>query len=321
VLDVGAGLCNLIKLPDGKFIIYDAGHYNGKGIPTLKQIEAFIPHGSEIELMILSHTDGDHIGAAGGIIESYRVKQLLWGGYEKSFLKGGKPTASYQRLVDALKKHPETKNINLHDQDSTINPGTTITFDDVNLTVLCGFGSPPQNWDIWKLDDAEKINSVSIVIKLEYRGNSILFCGDAVGRHRDDPENALIATENYLVHHASAFLKSNVIIAPHHGARNGSSKAFVQAVHAETVIFSAGHKFRHPTERTAREYLQVNANAKIFRTDRGDDEGIGEWDFLRIENCTDPFDDDNIEIVLKSDGTYDVFYLNPLNTCTDVGYE
>ncbi|NIQ14291.1 MAG: hypothetical protein GTO02_07775, partial [Candidatus Dadabacteria bacterium] len=50
-------------------------------------------------------------------------------------------------------------------------------------------------------------------------------------------------------------LKSDVIIAPHHGADNGSSKCFIEAVDPTYVIFSAGHRHDHPRAVTAQRYI------------------------------------------------------------------
>jgi beta-lactamase superfamily II metal-dependent hydrolase len=51
----------------------------------MAQIRRFIPARSEIELLELSHTDADHIVAAGQVLQEYKVKKLLWGGYERSY--------------------------------------------------------------------------------------------------------------------------------------------------------------------------------------------------------------------------------------------
>ncbi|WP_299517107.1 hypothetical protein [Mucilaginibacter sp.] len=51
--------------------------------------------------------------------------------------------------------------------------------------------------------------------------------------------------------------------------------------------------------------------SNILRTDRGDDEGGEEWSYGRVAGTTDKYNDDNIQIQLKSDGTYKVYYLNP----------
>ncbi len=308
VVDVGPGLCNLIKLQNSKYIIYDAGHYRGQGSSTIAQIKEYIPEGSDIELMVLSHTDADHIGAADKILTEYNVKKVLWTGYEKSMIVGGMPTATYRRLVSALNENPNIENINLNEADSTIVPGTKLRFGDATITFLCGFGKPLPSWNLQAT--GEKINAVSIVMKLEYKGRSVLFCGDAVGRHIGSHSNSLIATEKYLVENAAQYLRSTVVIAPHHGADNGSSTQFINKVQPEAVVLSAGHDYYHPRSLTAERYMGILDKTRIFRTDRGDDEGGTEWDYLRIPGHIDDYNDDNIQIELHPNGTYKIYYLN-----------
>jgi len=313
VLDVGAGLCVLIKLPGDKYIVYDAGSdATLNGNRTLAQVKEYIPGGSVIELMVLSHCDADHINCAEQIVRDYKVKKVVWTGYEAS-MAGGTTTGAYRRLAAILKARPSTENINLHALDSVITPGNHFKIGNATFTFLCGFGSPPAQWQ--GLDKAEKLNGVSIVMKMEFKGNSILLGGDAVGRHRDDPETALIATEKFMVENAAALLPSTIIVAPHHGAKNGSSPAFVNLVKPESVIFSAGHAFRHPTTRTAELYLEHTGIGKIFRTDRQDDEGTGEWTRFRKAGCTDLYNDDTIQIQLRSNGSYRIYYLTPNGPC------
>lgn len=314
VLDVGAGLCTLIKLPGNKYIIYDAGGNKlSNGSESFKRIQEFIPPGSELELMVLSHDDADHLVAAEQVVRNYRVKKVLWSGFDRSMLTGAEPGKAYKRLKAALSETPETENVNLNERDSTITPGVGFQIGSVKITFLCGFGKPLQEWGLD--DNGELVNSVSIVMKLEFAGRSILFCGDAVGRHRTGEPSQLLATEKFLVEKAASYLKSDVVIAPHHGANNGSSTAFVDKTQPEYVIFSAGHEYRHPTERTAKSYMRYTGTLKMFRTDRGDDEGDGEWDFMRINNCEDPIGDDDIQIEIRGNRSIRTFYLKPNAPC------
>ena len=314
VLDVGAGLCNVITLPNGKFIIYDAGHYRSRGNQTLKQIKEIIPPGSDIELMILSHTDADHIGAAGNIIadSDFRVKKLVHTGYEKSLISGEDKSATYKRLETSIINdiYP-IEVINLYERDSIISPGITKEFGDVKLTYLCGFCKPLAEWNL--STNAGRINSVSIVVKLTYHGKSILLCGDAVGRHIGDPENEIIATEKFLVQNAGNLLNTDVLIAPHHGADNGNSKKFIEKTSPDYVIFSAGHEYNHPYQIIADRYLNLDPKPKMFRTDYGDDErdengSSNEWIEGRINKCIDPYGDDNIRIMISENGLVNVRY-------------
>jgi len=315
IVDVGGGQCNLIKLPGNKYVIYDAGHWTASGRKTLAQVQDYIPKGSSIELMVLSHTDGDHIGAAENILRNYKVKKLLWTGFERSMISSQKPTDAYTRLVNVLKDPPYAiENINLHERDSTIIPGTKLRFGPATLTFLSGFGEPMPDWPM--KSDAERLNAVSIIMKLEYNGRSVLFCGDAVGRHIGDAKDALIATEKFVVDNAANLLKSTVVIAPHHGADNGSSTAFIKKVQPKVVVFSSGHIHNHPTKSAAERYLAYGVDINnIFRTDRGDDErnedeDYYEWDHLQIEGCKDEAGDDDIDIVLfKNGGMPNVSYV------------
>jgi beta-lactamase superfamily II metal-dependent hydrolase len=312
VVDVGAGLCTLIKLPDNRYIVYDAGN---KSNATMSQISQFIPTSDKIELMVLSHTDADHIGNAAEIIRNYTVKKVVWSGYERSMTSALAPTGVFTDLESELQNHPSIVNINLNQMDSVITPGVQANFGNAKLTFLCGFGEPLAEWGL--SDKAEKINAVSIVMKLEYKGNSVLFCGDAVGRHNGDTDpNAIIATEKYLVENAEQFLSSTIIIAPHHGADNGSSTAFIEKVKPKKVVFSAGHKFEHPRLDAAARYLPFVLNPNnMFRTDRGDDERGKEWDHARITDCQDGSGDDDIQIELFNNGTFSIKYINPVSTC------
>jgi len=309
IVDVGAGLCNIITLPDSRYIIYDAGHYRGRGRTTYYQIAEIVPPGSQIELLIMSHTDGDHIGAAGQILTNYRVQNLLHTGYEKSMISSSTPTASYIRLTDALDNLDYPINeTNLHREDSTIIPGTQMQFGSTIVTFLCGFGTPPQEWGL--TERSKKLNAVSIVMTIEYQDVSILFGGDAVGKLDDEQP---VATEHFLLSNAQEYLDVDILIAPHHGADNGSSNAFIEATSPQYVIFSAGHDHEHPRRTTAERFINNDVNINnIYRTDRGDDEDDPrEWDNMRIIGCVDSYGDDDVRIVISETGVYSVFYLLP----------
>ncbi len=168
----------------------------------------------------------------------------------------------------------------------------------------------------WGLSGAKERNGGSIVIRLLYKGKSVLFCGDAVGRYEDHANNECIATEKFMVENAGVItIDSDVIIAPHHGADNASSTKFIQAVTPEYVIFPAGHRYQHPTTAAAQRYLNNGVLlGNIFRTDLGDDErdhGSCEWAHGRVNGHKDEAGDDDVDILIRSNGTVRVEYRNP----------
>ncbi len=119
-------------------------------------------------------------------------------------------------------------------------------------------------------------------MRLKYRGRSILFTGDTVGRRLDDHDHACKDAEQVMVECHGAgqvLLKSDVLLASHHGANNGNATCFIEAVDPQFVIFSSGHDHQHPTHNAATRVLTHGVTAdRMFRTDLGDDEsGSFEW--------------------------------------------
>jgi competence protein ComEC len=178
--------------------------------------------------------------------------------------------------------------------------------------MVAGWHKPPPDWSLSETSGEYK-NAGSIVVRLQYKDKSILFTGDTVGRHIGGPEDTCIAAEKFMLEGASVIkLDSDVLIAPHHGADNASSPCFIQAVTPEYVVFSAGHKFKHPTSKAAGRYLPSGVKKEnMFRIDRGDDEGVEEWDYGRVPGNVDPAGDDDVDILIRPDGSIVVEYRNP----------
>ena len=79
------------------------------------------------------------------------------------------------------------------------------------------------------------------------------------------------------------------------------------------MVFSAGHAHDHPTADAANRYLALGVQlANMFRTDLGDDEtandtpnGEREWDHGRVSGCSDGRADEDVDIVIRADGSRD----------------
>ncbi len=308
VVDSGAALCCVVQMPGNRYMIYDAGNYHGGGTLSYNKIQEIIPLGSNIELMVLSHSDSDHLGAVDEICAAYNVRRVLRAGHQRT-------SGTWNNANNAIELEQNNHNcVDIELRYFEYPMGATYRFGDVFVMMVCGFHTPPASWG--NLVQAERRNAGSIVMRLIYNNRSILFCGDAVGRHNEDPVNTYIATERFMIDNSSVIpIDSDIIIAPHHGGDNGSSTAFIQAVSPEYVIFSAGHNYEHPKATTAQRYLNNGVNIlNMFRTDRGDDErdhGPLEWDYGRINNHRDPTGDDDIDILLQPNGIMSVQYRNP----------
>lgn len=103
----------------------------------------------------------------------------------------------------------------------------------------------------------QKSNDMSCVLKVTAAHGSALLTGDIE-----------TISELALSKRHGARLRSDVLLAPHHGSRTSSSPEFIAAVGADTVIFPVGYRnrFRHPNAEVWRRYEATGA--RLLRTDR-----------------------------------------------------
>ncbi|MFN9031241.1 MAG: DNA internalization-related competence protein ComEC/Rec2 [Betaproteobacteria bacterium] len=119
-------------------------------------------------------------------------------------------------------------------------------------------------------DYARKLggNAMSCVVVIEAAGRRLLLTGDLPARQ-----------EAELVARSGAALRASLAMAPHHGSRNSSTDALVQAMGADAVIVQAGYRnrFGHPDASVVARYEA--AGGRVLRTDAG---GALQWR-LRID--------------------------------------
>lgn len=304
VIDSGSGLCVVVRMPGdpGNFyMVYDTGSNRKE---TMAGIASVVPGSEDIDLLILSHGNVDHTNAALDVFEKYTIRRVFRTGLKRGISKWHR----IQKLIRQAHKDDLTEDINLRYDDIPL--GHTFEFGETSIVFLAGFYKPPATFGISRSNDNLYRSASSIVIRLEYNGKSILFASDIRGM---TSQGTPTATERFLVENAQArVIKSNVLIAPHHGSSSSSSMDFIKAVSPEWVIFSAGHRFALPRAETVTRYINAGVRTEnIFRTDRGDDEGQKEWEHGRIPNHKDPPGDDHIDILLPRVGQIRVSYLNP----------
>lgn len=102
---------------------------------------------------------------------------------------------------------------------------------------------------------SKNTNNLSCVLRVEAGNGSVLLPGDIEA----GAERALIAR-------SPSWLRSDVLLAPHHGGNASSTPEFVAAVGAREVVFSVAYRnaFGHPRS----EVLERYAASRHWRTDR-----------------------------------------------------
>jgi competence protein ComEC len=93
-------------------------------------------------------------------------------------------------------------------------------------------------------------NDSSCVLKIFTPYHSVLLPGDIEK-----------LSEKYLVAEVKQGLKTDILVAPHHGSKTSAAKDFIQAVHPNIVLFPVGYRnryhFPHPT--VLNKYAQLGA--------------------------------------------------------------
>ena len=94
---------------------------------------------------------------------------------------------------------------------------------------------------------AAKPNALSCVVRVSTAARSILLAGDV----ERSEEAGLVADWG-------AALRSDVLIAPHHGSRTSSSAVFLDALQPATAVFQAGYRsrFGHPAPDVLERYRE-----------------------------------------------------------------
>lgn len=298
IVDVGAGHAAVARVPGGGVIVFDAGG----GSATLEKIDELIGADAVIDLLVVSHTDADHLAGADDVLAGHTVRWILRPGRERD-------TYAWREFDAAVTREVEDEGAVVFDLSETHLPaGTAWPVGDGLATMVAGFAVPPVEWRL--SGSSETNNAGSIAIRLMFAGRSILFTGDAVGRHSGAPPNTCIATERFMVvNEEEVPIEADVLIAPHHGADNGCSELFLETVDPEWVVFPAGHRYDHPRSSAAARVLASGVLLEnILRTDRGDDEGGAEWDGERVDGHKDGKGDDDVDILIRADGTVEVAY-------------
>jgi len=203
IADIGQGSATIIQTPDGKNIVYDCGQYFDRFEDDLARFNV-----RNVDLLITSHPDADHIGGCRTLLEEYPVARVVDNGFDSESIT----SMHYRRLVN------ESQNYIRRAQDTTdeefpfikyILPYDTATFKDANEN--------------------------SIGLKLTFGNATILFTGDC----ETECEEELVKTTD---------LDADVYIAGHHGSRTSSTVGALNEITPDVVLISAGedNRYGHP---------------------------------------------------------------------------
>lgn len=223
-LDVGQGLAILVQLGD-EVLMYDGGERDTSSFVVAYLKEQGI---TEIDYLISSHYDSDHVSGLIGCLYAFDVKNVVGSNY----VHDSKIYTSFMTAVEEkglVIQYPEV--------------GAEYTFGDAVITIL----SPEEI-----VGDS---NSNSVAIKLSYGESDFIFTGDADYKL----EKEMIAS--------GIDLNCEVLSLAHHGSASGTSENFLIATTPEYAVISCGadNSYGHPHEEVVG--MLENMEIDLFRSD------------------------------------------------------
>ena len=204
--DMGKADAMLITTPDGVRILIDCGTNKGGKALAERFGEAGI---DEIDTLIITHYDKDHVGGADKILESVAVRQVIMPVYDKE----SKQHTQFMEALDAL------EGITTHPMEIQSDM-TMQSPDGVELSVTSAHRSSY---------GADEENDFSLAVRLTYGETKFLFAGDA-----ETPRQLELLEEGDVA--------CDVLKVPYHGRLVSASERFLTEAGPKIAYITDGEE-------------------------------------------------------------------------------
>ena len=239
-LDIGQGDASLIDFPNGEQMLVDCSE-DARILEALGRVMNF--YDNEIDYLLITHPDSDHYGGCEEVLNRFKVKNIIYSGYQKT------GDEAWNSFFEKFTKNSDLNYIKIDHEQTMMISSTSLHFLYPNHSLELDSKIP-------NLNKKSNVNNTSIVFELTYKDKEILFTGDM--------ESDL---ENYLISNYGDILDTDILKVGHHGSSSGSGQNFLDIVTPEYSIISVGknNKFGHPSLRVLKRLERVGT--KILRTD------------------------------------------------------
>lgn len=227
VLDVGKADAMVVSCQN-KTIVIDGGTTDGGDTLTtyLQQMDV-----SQIDLVINTHPDNDHLQGLKQVGEHFTVNQMIVPDLPQDLLPS---TDEYLSTMEVYQE----KDVPIKQAVSN----ETVWLDELKIEFL----APLQFYDT--------MNNNSVVVKLTYGDTSFLMMGDAEKEEEQDLINS------------GANLQADVIKIGHHGSKTSTTQEFLNAVQPDMAVISVGPDKNELPKSEVLQRLE-KSNVKTYRTD------------------------------------------------------
>ena len=291
MLDIGQGDWLLIILPDGKEMVVDAGRKPGSSTvynTGKAYMDQYITDG-QIDYVVLTHSDQDHVEYMDEIFRDYQVSNVYMPALyatHSSVAEANIPasktkilddsgvdknkcyitTQTYAKFYIAAFNEPNCNiflNIEFNEDsnDATLDSHSLITSSDNTYSIAFFFESLTF-YNNKKFDgDSHQINGISPTMIIEYNGKRIVLTGDA---NEENEPNMVDRMQKYY----GGVIDCDVLKVAHHGSHEGSSNDYLAEVKCEYAMISCGtgNTYNHPRQ-AALNRLKAKGITGLYRTD------------------------------------------------------
>lgn len=226
-LDVGQGDSILIRSPEGKTALVDAGPSRDAAAEWLRRKGI-----DRVDLVVATHHHSDHIGGMEAVVRDFQPRYFL-------FADGGHATQGWLRLLKLVKDEGVAPVV-------AAGKPRRIELGSVTLTV---FPQPPE--------DAKNENNNSVGLRVQYGGFSVILTGDSEEAER----------RWWLANCSDLVRDGSVLKLAHHGSHNGIDADWLEMVRPDLAVASLGrgNSYGHP-HREALDLLR-DYQVPLMRTD------------------------------------------------------
>lgn len=242
MVDVGQGDCIYLTEDGGMHMLIDGGSSDKSNVADY-QIMPYLKHEgvAYLDAVVVTHPDSDHISGICAMLEEMGTSGITVG-------------TLYLPDVGDIGRNEEYRELELLARSAGVqvgylSVGDTLHCGEVMLTCI----HPEKGWE-----EAEP-NAYSAVLYLQYGSFTALFTGDLEGEGEKRVKERL--SKLSLDAEGITMLK-----VAHHGSRNSTDEAFIQAVNPRIALISSGrnNRYGHPHEELLRRL--EDCGCRIYQT-------------------------------------------------------
>ena len=239
MLDIGQGDCFVVNDGNNDIYISDCGSTTVQNVGKTRLLPFLKSKGwGKVDTIFISHMDKDHVNGVNDLLKCAEItigRIIISASYTSDKLNCAE--------LEELKELAKMRDIKLF----YMKKGDEIVGKDISFRCIYPTGE----------EDIKDQNEASIVMRMDYKGLSMLFTGDIAG-----------STEEKIIEGSDEdILDCDILKVCHHGSKNSSTDDFLKKVSPKLYLISCGlmNRYGHP-HRDALSRM-TGEGGRILRTD------------------------------------------------------